>query len=354
MNQFRFKAIVSKRPHCSYYLPPLPFFGRHYSTATAQMVQRVYARLCCAQMLSFSGPSCTTISWFVSGTNYTILSQSNYSITVQWNSAQSNAYVRANYSGCSGGVSSGSAYSVGFNVTSPIIPTVTITSSANGVCTGTGITFFSSVNTTGSTSYQWKINGVNAPGASTSANYFTQALTNGQTVTCVASNSYCTTVGSVVSNGILMTINTGSPVSITIAPSTLPWCDGLGSFTTAVTNEGTNPVYTWYKNDVIATDNRTDVPAGVYAPQNGVSEGTIVKCVLSSNHLRSDNLNINVFSVTTKVPLPPLATIPVFIRNLYRGTLLFGIGRPAGLSSALIAGTLGRAAGPIMHLFFEP
>jgi gliding motility-associated-like protein len=63
-------------------------------------------------------------------------------------------------------------------------PTVTIAASANGVITGTAITFTATTaNTTGGVlSYQWKVNGNNM--ASTAASFTSSTLKNGDVVTC--------------------------------------------------------------------------------------------------------------------------------------------------------------------------
>lgn len=97
----------------------------------------------------------------------------------------------------------------------PNVTTITIQSGSNPTCSGSSVTFraTNSCATTGVT-YQWRINGVNVPGA-TASTFTTTTLTNGNVVTCV-----CTFTGPggcsgspTTSSGISMVVNTPPTVN---------------------------------------------------------------------------------------------------------------------------------------------
>ena len=118
------------------------------------------------------------------------------------------------------------------------------------ICAGECITF-TATPTNGGTAptYQWQINGVNAPGASTSATYTSCTLVANDVVTViVTSNLACVTGSPFTSANNSITITTGLPfgVSLTTVPSPLVICAGDPIQLTANTvNGGTTPTYQW-------------------------------------------------------------------------------------------------------------
>ena len=96
---------------------------------------------------------------------------------------------------------------------------VLINTSTSSICDGTPVTF-TAVPTNGGTipSYQWKVNGINATGATNSVYNYTPV--NGDVMTCeLVSNLFCATGNPATSNPITMVVNPNLPVSISIAPS---------------------------------------------------------------------------------------------------------------------------------------
>ncbi len=283
--------------------------------SNAQMVQRVNGTDCVGanNVFVLSGASsCGSVFWNVSGSSYTIITQTSTSITVKWNVPTPNAYVTANYSGCSFYPYSGSAYSSSINITNPLTPAVSIAASQNGVCATTSITFTASPTNGGSPYYNWKVNGNPAPGSTNASTYTTSSLTNGQVVSCVMTSSLtCLTSATATSNSITMSLTNPGAVSVSISSTTLPWCNGVGSFNATPVNGGSSPVYTWYKNNVVATDNQSGLPAYVYAPINPLSDGVVVKCVVTSNQacISGNPATSNEITVTTTAPIDPILSI---------------------------------------------
>lgn len=282
---------------------------------SAIMVQRVNGTDCVGANNTFAltGASCSFNSWSVSGTNYTIVTQTTSSITVKWNVPTANAFVTANFSGCSPAPATGSAYSPSINIVNPLTPSVSIVASQNNVCAGTPITFTATPTNGGSSVYyNWQVNGAVAPGSTNAPTYTTSALTNGQIVSCVMTSSLtCLTSATATSNSITMALTSLSAVSVSIASTPLPFCNGVGSFTATVSNGGSSPVYAWYKNNILATDNQTGLPVYVYAPINPIGDGVAVKCVVTSNQscVSGNPATSNEITVTTTTPIDPLVSI---------------------------------------------
>jgi gliding motility-associated-like protein len=92
-------------------------------------------------------------------------------------------------------------------VNAQAVPTVSITTSANGVCAGTPVTFTASPANGGSSPvYQWLLNG-NGIGTN-SAIFSSSAFANGDVVSCMMTSSLaCATPASVTSNNIILNIS---------------------------------------------------------------------------------------------------------------------------------------------------
>jgi hypothetical protein len=145
----------------------------------------------------------------------------------------------------------------------PILPvSVSIAASANPVCAGTSVTFTATPVNGGTTpAYQWFKNSV---AIATGATY-TYVPVNGDAIYVVlTSNATCATGNPATSNTITMTVNPILPVSVSIAASANPVCEGTSvTFTATPINGGTIPLYQWYMNNsAVATgSNFTYVPA---------------------------------------------------------------------------------------------
>ena len=107
------------------------------------------------------------------------------------------------------------------NTSSP--PSVTISSNTSTINPGETIMFTATPTNGGALpQYQWKVNGVNVGSASTSPNFLSTTLTNGQSITCLmTTNTACTAL----SNSLSITVN--------------PWSSNCG-WRMIAANEGHN------------------------------------------------------------------------------------------------------------------
>src|SRR6185437_6338182 len=132
----------------------------------------------------------------------------------------------------------------------PNLPvSVTIAPSSNPICSGTLVTFTAAPTNGGSSpSYQWQVNGSNV--GTNSTTYSSTSFNNNDAVTCIlTSNATCATGSPATSPTTTMTVNPNLPVSVTIAPSSNPICNGTSvTFTAIPTNGGSSPSYQWQVN----------------------------------------------------------------------------------------------------------
>jgi uncharacterized protein (TIGR02145 family) len=154
---------------------------------------------------------------------------------------------------------------------------LTITSPSDTVCQGTSVQFTAHPVNEGLTPfYQWKVNGVNT-GGNSSTFYYTPV--NADVVSCVLTSSYteCTTNNPATSNSVLMTVfnNLIAGVSISAIPN--PFCSGSTVSCSAIpTNGGFTPSYQWKVNGVNAGTN-----ASTYSFVS--QQGDIVQCLMNSS-----------------------------------------------------------------------
>ena len=97
--------------------------------------------------------------------------------------------------------------------------------------------------------YQWKLNGSNIGGATSSA-YTSSSLANGAVVTCViTSNAACANPTTATSNSITVTVNSTVIPTVSIAlarVAPIPLVRGNPlTFTATPTNGGSSPIYVW-------------------------------------------------------------------------------------------------------------
>ncbi|MCX6278673.1 MAG: hypothetical protein NT004_11315, partial [Bacteroidetes bacterium] len=157
----------------------------------------------------------------------------------------------------------------------PILPAgITISATANPVCTGTEVTFTATpVNGGSSPIYQWKRNG--SPAGTSAILIYTPV--NGDVITCTLTSSLmCVSGNQITSNPITMAVSSAMIPVINIIASANPFCQGSSvNFTSSITNGGTTPSYQWLKNGL---------PAGVgstfsYPP----IDGDFITCRLTSS-----------------------------------------------------------------------
>ena len=154
---------------------------------------------------------------------------------------------------------------------------VSIAASENPAYANNQVTFTATpVNAGSAPSYVWKVNGIIQPGTSAT---FIYTPVNGDVVTCrLTSNVECPTGNPADSNTVTMTVNPRLPVSVSIAASENPVCDGTSvTYKAMPTHGGSNPGYQWYIGTTLQTTSTTDI--FTTTPVNGAS----VTCVLTSS-----------------------------------------------------------------------
>ncbi|MDN3579925.1 gliding motility-associated C-terminal domain-containing protein [Mucilaginibacter flavus] len=96
--------------------------------------------------------------------------------------------------------------SINISMTTPLVPSVTISESAGSVCSGSATTFTAvPVNGGDTPAYQWQVNGANE--GTNDAMFTTNTLADGDLVKCLmTSNSPCITTPTVTSNAIAASV----------------------------------------------------------------------------------------------------------------------------------------------------
>jgi gliding motility-associated-like protein len=162
------------------------------------------------------------------------------------------------------------------NPAAPI--TVSISASANNICSGTAVTFTATPTNGGAAPvYQWLLNG--NPVGSNSPIFNSASLANGDQVRVqLSSNASCATGSPTLSNILNIQVNGVLPVSVSITASENPICAGTAvTFTATPVNGGTTPAYQWFLNNN---------PVGNNSPtyiNNSLSNGDQLSVVLSSS-----------------------------------------------------------------------
>ncbi len=187
----------------------------------------------------------------------------------------------------------------------PIQPvSVTVSPSANPVCSGTTVNFTAlPVNGGSNPSWLWKVNGLvvgsNAPA-------YSYVPVNGDAVTCtLTSNVQCPSGNPAISGTVTMVVNPNLPVGVSIVASSNPFCAGsFVTFTASPVNGGTTPAYQWKVNGINAGSNS---PVLTYSPANG----DVVTCsLLSSETCTSGNpAQSNPVTMVVNATLPAGITI---------------------------------------------
>jgi uncharacterized protein (TIGR02145 family) len=181
---------------------------------------------------------------------------------------------------------------------------VTVSPSANPVCSGTTVNFTAlPVNGGSNPSWLWKVNGLvvgsNAPA-------YSYVPVNGDAVTCtLTSNVQCPSGNPAISGTITMIVNPNLPVGVSIIASSNPFCAGSSvTFTASPVNGGTTPGYQWKVNGINAGSNS---PILTYSPANG----DVVTCsLLSSETCTSGNpAQSNPVTMVVNATLPAGITI---------------------------------------------
>jgi uncharacterized protein (TIGR02145 family) len=162
-------------------------------------------------------------------------------------------------------------------VVNPLQPvSVTVSPSANPVCSGTTVNFTAlPVNGGSNPSWLWKVNGLvvgsNAPA-------YSYVPVNGDVVNCtLTSNVQCPSGNPAISGTVILAVSPNLPVGVSIVASSNPFCAGSSvTYTASPVNGGTIPAYQWKVNGINAGSNS---PVLTYSPANW----DVVTCSLVSS-----------------------------------------------------------------------
>ncbi|HEX4374254.1 MAG TPA: T9SS type A sorting domain-containing protein, partial [Puia sp.] len=243
--------------------------------------------------------SSPTYQWKLAGVNISGATSPTYTTSSLANGNQISVTLTSNLACKTSPTATSPAVPMTLGIVSPV---VTASASNNGICSGTNVLFNATPTNGGSSpSYQWKLGGVNIPGA-TSPTYSSSSFSNGDLVTVVLTSSIgCATANPATSSAVTMNVTT--TLSPTVVISSAPLVPRNGSavtFSATITNGGASPSYQWYKNGSIiigATSSSYFVASALLADQYSL------KLISSSACLAAPAVMSNYISVITTLPV---------------------------------------------------
>ncbi len=188
-----------------------------------------------------------------------------------------------------------------------LTPSVIISPSANGICSGTSVTFTATPTNGGTTpAYQW-FRGT-TPVGTNSSTFTASNFNNGEVVTCrLTSNATCASPAVVFSNPVTMTVIQTVTPTILITTANNPVCSmATANFNSSITNGGSSPAYQWTKNG-------TPIPGANSATysDNTLINSDVIRCVLTSNAVCASTTTAtsNAITMTVQPVVTPTLTI---------------------------------------------
>ncbi len=178
--------------------------------------------------------------------------------------------------------------------------TATIFASTEHICQGAEVVFnLEETNGGDSPVYQWKLNGTDVGDGSTT--YVSTSLENDDQVECEVTSSFnCAAQNPVMSNAIIMEVDSVLPVSITIECDANQVCEGEQvSFSAYPENGGDDPQYQWMVN---GENCGTNDP---YYISSQLSNEDEVSCKLYSNALCMDGDSATSIPIIMTVSVEP-------------------------------------------------
>ncbi|MBY0424117.1 MAG: T9SS type A sorting domain-containing protein, partial [Cytophagales bacterium] len=189
------------------------------------------------------------------------------------------------------------------NVSGNLTPSVSISSSATSVCSGTTVTFTATGTNGGAApTYQWLRNG--AP--QTTGTTYSYTPSNGDVIRAIQTAGgtlpTCLSGTTATSTGITLNVSGNLTPSVSISSSATSVCSGtIVTFTATGTNGGSAPTYQWFRNGTAQTSGSTYS----YTPANGdviraiqTAGGTLPTC-LSGTTATSTGIALTVTPTVT-------------------------------------------------------
>ncbi len=209
------------------------------------------------------------------------------------------------------------------NITPPITPTITITSSpGNTICQGQTVTYTATFTNGGSNpSFVWKVSGVPVAGV-TGTTFSSNSITTGSLISVLlTSNSPCVTAANATSNSLPLTVRPLKTPTIVITGDNVSICDGDSvGFTSTQTVAGNAPTYQWKLDGVnkgtsVNTFNTSVLAIGTHT----------VTCDMTSNSnqcLTSPTVTSNQWVIIVTQKVTPDVTIVASTNNVCFGTTI--------------------------------
>ena len=197
-----------------------------------------------------------------------------------------------------------SSNGITMQVTNPLSPALTISTTKINSCAGETVTFTTSPLHGGATpSFQWKKNGINI---ATGNDFSTSSLTNGDIISCVMTTSLaCVNFATASSNNLQVTVNTIVIPTATIFANATNICAGTNVTFTASSNIA-NPTYQWKVNN-----NNSGSNSNIFTSST-LNNNDIVSCTLLTPTTGCYSLNTissNQISIIVKPLLTPTISI---------------------------------------------
>ncbi|HEY4288694.1 MAG TPA: gliding motility-associated C-terminal domain-containing protein [Puia sp.] len=196
------------------------------------------------------------------------------------------------------------ATSATLTVTNAVIASLTISATANPVCSNSPATY-TAVSAGGGANplFQWMVNG--APAGSTSDVFNYNNVFDGDQISCVlTSDAVCVTDPIVTSNTVQMSVIPNVYPSLDITASTNPVCSGSPvSFSAQPSTNDYDPSFRWMVNGAVVGDSTATYYTG------GVKDGDVISAIMTNRQQCSNPASSNIISMTVYpkpvVSLPP-------------------------------------------------
>ncbi|MDX2190346.1 MAG: hypothetical protein SFY32_10810, partial [Bacteroidota bacterium] len=203
-------------------------------------------------------------------------------------------------------------------------PSITASSSQNGICSGTTVTFTGVPTNGGATpAYQWFVNGT--PQGTNSTTYSYTPSNNDQVSVRLTSNALCASPTTATSSIITMSVSGTVTPTAQISTNTPTICAGqMTQFTSTISGGGATPTYQWQVNGSnVGTNSNTYTTTGL-------TSGQTVRLILTSSSACASPTSATSTGVTMTVNpnLTPSVSIAALQNNVCSGTGMTFVATP--------------------------
>jgi len=226
--------------------------------------------------IPFNGGATPSYQWKLNGNNISGATNSTYQTTSLANGDIVSLAMTSSM-GCAN-PQTVQSNQIFMNVSSSVVPLVSLGMSATTICTGTPVNFIATP-TNGGTSptYQWKLNGNIIPGV-TGPTYQSSTLANGDRISVIMTSSLaCANPQTATITGFAMTVTPTLPPSVYVESPTTICAGATATFFASPGNGGTTPSYQWKVNG-----NNVGNNSDTYATSS-LNNGDMVTVIMTSS-----------------------------------------------------------------------